>query len=111
MTHQPSARLLKRILTLISSAVESDAGVFTFLLDNLGVQGVQFEELVSLDSASLRALAPIYGVIFLFKYPLGETPQAADGRPRDGTFDEDAAQRLFFATQTIQNACGTQALL
>lgn len=31
--------------------------------------------------------------------------------PQDGTFDHEAAENQFFAAQTIQNACGTQALL
>lgn len=47
-------------------------------------------------------------MIFLFKYPTGEKPT---GEPKDGTFDFEAAENLFFAAQTIQNACGTQALL
>jgi len=47
-------------------------------------------------------------VIFLFKYPTGEKPSDT---PNDGTFDFQAAENLFFAAQTIQNACGTQALL
>jgi ubiquitin carboxyl-terminal hydrolase L5 len=58
----------------------------------------------------LRQLQPIYGVIFLFKYPTGEQPNA-DGTPKDGQYDYAAAEELFFAAQTIQNACGTQALL
>jgi len=58
----------------------------------------------------LRQLRPIYGVIFLFKYLTGEKPNA-DGTPKDGQYDYAAAENLFFAAQTIQNACGTQALL
>lgn len=86
--------------------VESDAGVFTYLLENLGVRGVQFEELLSLSPEELIPLQPIYGVIFLFRYPSEGLP----ARPAE-SFDHDAAERLFFARQTIQNACGTQALL
>ncbi|KAL8852814.1 MAG: hypothetical protein Q9221_002323 [Calogaya cf. arnoldii] len=90
------------------NTIESDAGVFTYLLDNLGVKDVQFEELISLDAVSLHQRGPVYGVIFLFKYPFGEKARET---PIDGTFDYDAAERRFFAAQTIQNACGTQALL
>ncbi|KAK4148234.1 ubiquitin carboxyl-terminal hydrolase [Dichotomopilus funicola] len=92
------------------NTIESDAGVFTYLLDNLGVKDVQFEELLSLDPSALAELYPIYGVIFLFKFPT-DTPYRAGDKPLDGTFDRDASEGLFFATQTIQNACGTQALL
>ena len=49
-------------------------------------------------------------MIFLFKYPVGEKPNE-DGTPKDGSYDFDAAEHLWFAAQTIQNACGTQALL
>ncbi|KAK4044842.1 ubiquitin carboxyl-terminal hydrolase [Parachaetomium inaequale] len=89
---------------------KAEDGVFTYLLDNLGVKDVQFEELLSLDPDALAQLYPVYGVIFLFKYPT-DTPYHAGDKPLDGTFDEDASERLFFAAQTIQNACGTQALL
>ena len=50
----------------------------------------------------------MYGVIFLFKYPTGEKPSE---HAQDGNYDFDASEKLFFAAQTIQNACGTQALL
>jgi len=56
----------------------------------------------------LQQLGTIYGVIFLFKYPTGETRGKS---PVDGSYDYDAASDLFFAAQTIQNACGTQAIV
>ncbi|KAK7996288.1 ubiquitin carboxyl-terminal hydrolase 2 [Apiospora marii] len=92
------------------NTIESDAGVFTYLLDNLGVKDVQFEELLTLEPDALASLYPVYGVIFLFKYPTNE-PYTSTDKPLDGEFDRDASESLFFAAQTIQNACGTQALL
>jgi len=47
-------------------------------------------------------------VIFLFKYMSNQTRSS---EPSDGKFDRDASENIFFAQQTIQNACGTQALL
>ncbi|KAF1998357.1 ubiquitinyl hydrolase [Amniculicola lignicola CBS 123094] len=90
------------------NTIESDAGVFTYLIENLGVKDVQFEELMTLDPDELRQAGKVYGVIFLFKYPTGET---RSDTPKDGSFDYDASTNIFFAAQTIQNACGTQALL
>ncbi|KAH7309465.1 ubiquitin carboxyl-terminal hydrolase 2 [Stachybotrys elegans] len=92
------------------NTIESDAGVFTSLIENLGVKGVQFEELLTLDPSELLTLHPVYGVIFLFKYPT-DRPYATPDGPLDGTFDHGAADNIFFAAQTIQNACATQALL
>ena len=56
--------------------------------------------------------SPVYGVIFLFKFPT-DTPYRRATDPIDGTFDPSASENpsFFFAHQTIQNACGTQALL
>lgn len=89
------------------NTIESDAGVFTELIERLGVQGAEFEELLSIDSASLRQIAPLYGVIFLFKYR-ASTDQHSD-QPADGSYDANAP--VFFAHQNIQNACATQAVL
>jgi hypothetical protein len=69
---------------------------------------VQFEELTTLETTELEQLGTVYGVIFLFKYPTGET---RGEKPKDGTYDHEAANNLFFAAQTIQNACGTQAIV
>ncbi|KAF7716124.1 Ubiquitin carboxyl-terminal hydrolase [Penicillium ucsense] len=93
------------------STIESDEGLFTSLIENLGVKNVQFEELISLDADTIRSLGSVYGVIFLFKW----TREAAGARaeaPLDGTYDQTASDNdVFFAAQTIQNACGTQAIL
>lgn len=80
------------------------------MIENLGANDVQFEELLTLDPAELQSLHPVYGVIFLFKYPTDQ-PYASSSGPIDGSFDRDASEQLFFASQTIQNACATQALL
>lgn len=85
-----------------------EQGVFTYLIEKLGVKDVQFSELITLEPEELRQLGDIYGVIFLFKYPTGET---RSDTPKDGTYDHEAVNNMFFANQTIQNACGTQALL
>lgn len=75
---------------------------------------MQFDELLTLDAGSLHHLRPI-GVIFLFRYPSDQTKSDA---PLDGEYDFKAIESadpgedsVWFAAQTIQNACGTQALL
>ncbi|PYH92527.1 ubiquitinyl hydrolase [Aspergillus ellipticus CBS 707.79] len=97
------------------STIESDEGVFTSLIENLGVKDVQFEELISLDADTIRSLSPVYGVIFLFKWiretTQPTTPTANTSQPQSGTYDTNPPPTLFFANQTIQNACGTQAIL
>jgi ubiquitin carboxyl-terminal hydrolase L5 len=55
-----------------------------------------------------HAIRPVYGVIFLFKYPIS---QGKAEKPVDGEFDYGATENLFFANQVIQNACATQAIL
>ncbi|KIW81774.1 hypothetical protein Z517_04800 [Fonsecaea pedrosoi CBS 271.37] len=93
------------------STIESDEGVFTSLIEQLGVKDVQVEELFSLNADWIRALSPVYGVIFLFKW-IGQGSENKSA-PQDGSYDRTAVEDegLFFAAQTIQNACGTQAVL
>ncbi|KAJ5131339.1 26S proteasome-associated ubiquitin Carboxy-terminal hydrolase [Penicillium bovifimosum] len=93
------------------STIESDEGLFTSLIETLGVKDTQFEELISLDADTIRSLGHVYGVIFLFKWTREASGARAEA-PLDGTYDQTATDNnVFFAAQTIQNACGTQAIL
>jgi len=96
--------------------IESDPGVFTELLTDLGCASVQLEELWSLDDESLQALnsnAEIYGLIFLFQW---QSKAVAEASSASETKNEPLAEDqippgLFFAHQVTTNACATQAIL
>ncbi len=89
--------------------IESEPAVFTELLSEIGVRGVQVEEAYSLDFDALKALCPLkslHGLVFLFHYG-GERPDTSRG----GKLLEATPPNLFFAKQVITNACATQALI
>jgi len=84
--------------------IESDPGVFTELVNNIGVNGVQFDELYDVSIEEFQRLKPVYGLIFLFKW---DKDIENDNRACEVNYDPD----LFFANQTVNNACATQAIL
>jgi len=87
------------------STIESDPAVFTSLSRDFGIRGTQVEEIVTMEDAEFSNLAPIYGLIFLFKW----TQDMASTHRASSTCVQN--HNLYFAKQVIHNACGTQALL
>jgi len=85
--------------------IESDPGVFSCILREFGVTGLQVEEIWSLDDSVCAHLKPIHAVIFLFKYD----PKIVQETHKDSKASED--QTIFFAKQHIHNACATQAII
>ncbi|CEP61284.1 uncharacterized protein LALA0_S02e10924g [Lachancea lanzarotensis] len=90
------------------NTIESDAGIFTQLVKDLGVSGVEFAEISTLDTLQEELAGVLYGAIFLFKYNASDHSKDS---PVQGEYDFDYPNSLFFANQTIQNACGTLAVL
>nr|SVE75270.1 EOG090X0A33 [Daphnia dolichocephala] len=87
--------------------IESDPGVFSELIRDFEVQGVQVEELWSLDPEQfdkLKYYLPIHGLIFLFKWVPNE--EVVGTVVQDNRLD-----KIFFAKQVINNACATQAII
>ncbi|CAJ0575359.1 unnamed protein product, partial [Mesorhabditis spiculigera] len=81
--------------------IESDPAVFSELIRNFGVTGVQVEEIYSMDDEACAPLQPIHGLIFLYKWRAGDEPM--------GTPATDP--KIYFAQQVITNACATQAII
>ena len=87
--------------------IESDPGVFSELVHNLGCADVQLEEIWGMDQLTDPgfSVTPVHGVIFLFSWK--RELYANDSRPTlpHGTTN------VFFAKQTVNNACATQAIV
>ena len=89
--------------------IESDPGVFTELLEKLGCQEIEVEELWSLDDSILATLQCCYGLIFLFEWK--KELQIEHSTSQQPLREDEIPPNVFYAHQVTANACATQALL
>ncbi|XP_073844846.1 ubiquitin carboxyl-terminal hydrolase calypso [Musca autumnalis] len=90
--------------------LESDPGLFTLLLEDFGVQGVQVEEVYDLQKP---IEGPVYGFIFLFRWIEERRARRKIVETTAEIFvkDDEAVANIFFAQQVVPNSCATHALL
>ncbi|KAI4548089.1 hypothetical protein MG293_000419 [Ovis ammon polii] len=90
--------------------LESNPGLFTLLVEDFSVKGVQVEEIYDLQS---KCQGPVYGFIFLFKWIEERQSCHKVSTLVDDTsvIDDDIVNNMFFAHQLIPNSCATHALL
>lgn len=82
--------------------IESEPALFNVMLREFGVKGVKVQEVVSLDEEMLAFLhKPVYGLIFLFRWR-EDDPDKQEASCPEG---------LWFANQTVNNACASVALM
>ncbi|CAH1164022.1 unnamed protein product [Phaedon cochleariae] len=89
--------------------LESDPGLFSLLLEDFGVKGVQVEEIYDLNKP---LDSPVYGFIFLFRW-VEERRSRRKVVEQNETFvkDEEIVNNIFFAQQMVPNSCATHALI
>ncbi|KAI0631539.1 cysteine proteinase [Trametes polyzona] len=90
------------------AVVESDPGVFTTLVQTLGVQGLEVIELYSLEPYETDHLNP-YGLIFCFLCDDGDENASNCFAGED--LDDPDARSVWFANQLSNDACASQAIL
>lgn len=89
--------------------LESDPGLFTLLLEDIGVKGVKVEEVYDVTQTFEE---PVYGYVFLFQW-VEERRVRKKAAMNDECYITEASvlRRMFFAHQIVANSCATHALL
>ncbi|GAB6020021.1 hypothetical protein CHUAL_002771 [Chamberlinius hualienensis] len=89
--------------------LESDPGLFSLLLEDFGVKGVQVEEIYDIQKSMD---GPVFGFIFLFKWIEERRSRRKMVFGEEGFVqDETAVNSIFFAHQIVPNSCATHSLL
>lgn len=92
--------------------LESDPGLFTLLVDDFGVHGIQVEEIYDLSKNLDNST---FGFIFLFKWIERRNGRRGKTSGPDSNSnyvtDPNIINNMFFAHQIVPNSCATHALL
>ncbi|CAL4088782.1 unnamed protein product, partial [Meganyctiphanes norvegica] len=89
--------------------LESDPGLFTLLLEDMGVKGVQVEEVYDLCKSFE---GKVYGFIFLFRWIEERRSRRLVVECNDKYVrDENIINSMFFAQQVVPNSCATHSLV
>ncbi|KAI9773443.1 MAG: hypothetical protein M1840_007659 [Geoglossum simile] len=82
--------------------IESEPALFSVMLREFGVKDVKVQEVFTMDKEILDGLnKPVHGLIFLFRWREDDPDKQEPSCPEE----------VWFANQTIGNACATIALL
>lgn len=82
--------------------IESDPAYFSVILREIGIQGVDVQELLMVDTEQLSLLPPVYGLVLLFRH------RQFDQHKQKGTCPDN----VWFANQMpAQNSCATLAMI
>lgn len=89
--------------------LESDPGLFTLLLEDMGVRGVQVEEIYDLQKSFE---GKVFGFIFLFRWIEERRSRRKIVENTDNYVqDENIVNTMFFAQQMVPNSCATHSLV
>ncbi|EPQ53143.1 cysteine proteinase [Gloeophyllum trabeum ATCC 11539] len=89
------------------AVIESDPGVFSTLIRQLGVRGLELVEIYDIEPWAVDHLKP-YGLIFCFLWG----KDSGDTSKQQWDLEDDpAAKRVWFANQLSDDACASQAIL
>ncbi|KAF2444078.1 cysteine proteinase [Karstenula rhodostoma CBS 690.94] len=82
--------------------IESDPAYFSVILREVGIQGIDVQELYMVDPEQLCLLPPVYGLVLLFRH------REFDQHKQEGTCPDN----VWFANQMPgQNSCATLAMI
>ncbi|KAG7452029.1 cysteine proteinase [Guyanagaster necrorhizus] len=95
--------------------LESNPEVFTELIQNLGVDTLQFQDVYSVEEPDLMAMVsrPVYALVLIFPSTSDayKNQKTAEEATRSAYVGKGDGEDVVWFKQTIDNACGLYAIL